>query len=102
MRRPTCAGVPSNDRRSFSKISTPLKRAAAVASSFSLSVPAKQTVAIAVCTPASSHGFEVADHALSIGLKPAEQTKRVGRLEHRHAAAPHGAAAERAGRAQQL
>jgi hypothetical protein len=48
MRRPTCAGVPSNDRRSFSKISTPLNCAAAIASSFSFKVPLRQTVAIEV------------------------------------------------------
>ena len=48
--RRTSAGVPSNDRRSFSKISTPLNPAAAMASSFSVSVPLRDTVAIAVFT----------------------------------------------------
>ena len=35
-------GVPLKERRSFSKISTPLKRAAAIASSFSFSVPLRR------------------------------------------------------------
>ncbi|BCM84845.1 hypothetical protein mvi_33060 [Methylobacterium indicum] len=35
------------NRRSFSKISTPSNRAAAIASSFSISVPLNDTVAIA-------------------------------------------------------
>ena len=48
--RRTSAGVPLNDRRSFSKISTPLNFAAAMASSFSGSVPLRQTVAMAVLT----------------------------------------------------
>jgi hypothetical protein len=52
MRR-TSAGAPLNDRRSFSKISTPLKPAAAIASSFSCRTPLRQTVAIAVCIEAS-------------------------------------------------
>ena len=48
MRR-TSAGVPLNDNRSFSNISTPLNPAAAIASSFSFRTPLRQTVAIAVC-----------------------------------------------------
>jgi hypothetical protein len=47
MRR-TSAGVPLKDKRSFSKISTPLNCAAAMASIFSLRVPLRQTVAMAV------------------------------------------------------
>src|SRR5262249_41946566 len=49
-RRRTSAGVPSNERRSLSKSSTPAKRAPAIASRFSPSVPLSETVAIAVCT----------------------------------------------------
>ena len=52
--RRTSAGVPLKERRSFSKISTPLKLAAAMASSFSGSVPLRQTVAIAVL-----HGLQI-------------------------------------------
>jgi hypothetical protein len=48
MRR-TSAGVPLNESRSFSKTSTALKPAAAMASSFSFKVPLRQTVAMAVC-----------------------------------------------------
>src|SRR5215218_5433537 len=47
MRRAS-AGVPLKDSRSFSKISTPLNCAAAMASIFSLRVPLRQTVAIAL------------------------------------------------------
>src|SRR6185436_3736941 len=61
MRR-TSAGVPLNDNRSFSNISTPLKPAAAIASSFSFRTPLRQTVAIAVCIstsePLGRHGDE--------------------------------------------
>ena len=46
MRR-TSAGVPLYDRRSFSKISTELKPALAIACSFSSRVPLRQTVAMA-------------------------------------------------------
>src|SRR5260370_25134394 len=132
IRRPTCAGVPSNDNRSFSKISTPLKRAAAIASSFSLSVPLRQTVAMAVCNGVflcggslvsritlhsiratvhefcpltlapCLHGLEVPDHTLPIRFAPGEQTERFRGLEHRHAAARHGAAAQIAGGAKEL
>src|SRR6478736_9732137 len=52
----TSAGVPLKDRRSFSKISTPLNPAAAIASSFSFSVPLSDTVAIAVCMSVHSLG----------------------------------------------
>ena len=45
MRR-TSAGEPSKYSRSFSKISTPSKPAAAIACSFSISVPPSETVAI--------------------------------------------------------
>ena len=45
MRR-TSAGGPSKYIRSFSKISTPSKPAAAIAVSFSISVPPSETVAI--------------------------------------------------------
>src|SRR5882672_1011468 len=158
--RPTCAGAPSNDNRSFSKISTPLKRAAAIASSFSLRVPLRQTVAMAVCNdvflsggslvarmersairdrltpdyaefiigPAGGrtrwlhpgyglrtatsfapltlaqclHGLEVPDHALCIRFAPGEQPERPRGLEHRHAAARHGAAAAPTGGTKEL
>ncbi len=46
----TSAGVPLNDSRSFSKISTPLKPAAAIASSFSSRLPLSDTVAIDIFT----------------------------------------------------
>ena len=47
--RATSFGVPLNDNRSLSKISTPVNPAAAVASSFSASPPLSDTVAIEVC-----------------------------------------------------
>ena len=47
--RATSFGVPLKDSRSLSKISTPVKPAAAVASSFSARPPASDTVAIEVC-----------------------------------------------------
>ena len=47
--RATSFGVPLNDNRSLSKISTPVKPAAAIASSFSASPPLSDTVAIEVC-----------------------------------------------------
>ena len=75
MRRPTAAGVPSNDSRSFSKISTPLKRAAAIASSFSLSVPLRQTVAIAVCTCASHMLWKWRIMRSVSGLSPVNRRK---------------------------
>jgi hypothetical protein len=46
--RRASAGVPLKDRRSFSKISTPLNCAAAMASIFSGKVPLRHTVAMAV------------------------------------------------------
>ena len=51
--RATSFGVPLNDSRSLSKISTPVKPAAAIASSFSASPPPSDTVAIEVCIRAS-------------------------------------------------
>ena len=47
--RATSRGVPLKDRRSASKISTPLNPAAAMASSFSASPPLSDTVAMEVC-----------------------------------------------------
>src|SRR5665213_2402724 len=44
----TCVGVPLYDSRSLSKISTPRNPAAAIACSFSLKPPLRQTVAIEV------------------------------------------------------
>jgi hypothetical protein len=47
--RATSRGVPLNESRSLSKISTPAKPADAVASSFSANPPLSDTVAIEVC-----------------------------------------------------
>ena len=47
--RATSFGVPLNDNRSLSKISTPVNPAAAIASSFSASPPLSDTVAMEVC-----------------------------------------------------
>ena len=52
MRR-TSRGVPLKDSKSFSNSSTFLKPAAAIAASFSLRPPLRQTVAIAFCMSAS-------------------------------------------------
>ena len=46
-------GLPLNESRSLSKISTPVKPAAAIASSFSASPPLSETVAMEVCMAGS-------------------------------------------------
>ena len=51
--RRTSRGLPANCSRSFSKISTPSKPAAAMASSFSGRVPLRETVAIERCIDGS-------------------------------------------------
>jgi hypothetical protein len=47
--RPTSSGVPSKARKSFSKISTPSKPAAAIADSFSRRSPLIETVLASHC-----------------------------------------------------
>src|SRR6478752_5967378 len=67
MRRAS-AGVPLNDKRSFSKISTPLNCAAAIASIFSASVPLRQTVAMAVRMLVGSVSVEYQEALLVLPL----------------------------------
>src|SRR5262252_8532812 len=96
----TSAGVPPKESRSFSKISTPAKPAAAMASSFSARSPLKETVAIDSFMDHSCFaldagcGFGVAGrqglvkravHALKVRLQPGKEAERLRRLVHAHA-----------------
>ena len=111
----TSAGVPLKESRSFSKISTPLKPAPAMASSFSARSPLRETVAIdsfmACLLRAGRRRCRIARgerrreralHALDIGLQPGEQAKRLGRLMHAHAPARQRARPGRASGLDQL
>ena len=102
----TSAGASGELIRSGSKISTPSKPAAAAASSFSSSVPLRQTVAIErrisdrPTAPASDG--EVAQHPLAVGRDAGEQLERAGGLHDRHPAAVERPAAELARVLEQL
>ena len=101
----TSAGASGELIRSGSKISTPSKPAAAAASSFSSSVPLRQTVAIERRIrrrrPRVSVG-EVAQHPLAVGRDAGEQLERAGGLHDGHPAAVERPAAELARALEQL
>src|SRR5262245_57338655 len=111
--RRTSRGVPLEDRRSFSKISTASNFAAAMASSFSPRLPLRETVAIEVLMVhpvsmldsvyfgegafANGNGSEKsALHSRNIGRNSREQPERFCRLEDAHAGAADDARCPRA------
>src|SRR5665213_3587440 len=92
-------GVPLYDSKSLSKNSTPRNPAAAIASSFSLKPPLRQTVAIDVfmdtlserlshrSIPRGERSGKCGVHAFDVRLDAGKQPERLGRLMHAHAAA---------------
>src|SRR6266536_978893 len=125
MSRPSCsvarrtsAGVPLNVTRSFSKISTAWNCAAAIASSFSLRLPLRDTVAIEVCIGSRLllgsnllRGLSVSQRgclgkravqATKVGSLTREEPEALGCLVHAHAGPAHHLASFGAGGLDQL